>query len=58
MDALQLYRLLQDAAGRLNRLVVGLYKGDMPYEDAVAQARKESEALYDALHPEASNPEP
>jgi len=41
MNEMKLYRILQGTTGRLNHLVVGLYKGEITATEVEKQAKEE-----------------
>ena len=49
MDSLKLYRLLQEHVGKLNHLVVALFKEQISADKALEQARSEIEKLRNIL---------
>jgi len=49
---MKLYRLLQAHVGKLNHLVVGLYKGEITVDEALKEARPEIEKLRNEINPD------
>jgi hypothetical protein len=49
MKSLQLFRLLQQHAGKINNLAVRLYKEDIEVKDAFEQALAEVERVYNIM---------
>ncbi len=49
MNTLQVYKLLSDGAGELNRLAVQLREGEITKKAAEAEARTKTETLLEKL---------
>jgi hypothetical protein len=49
MKSIQLYKLLSEHAGIINRLAVQLYKGEIETEDALAKAKEEEKRMAEKI---------
>lgn len=50
MRSVQLYRLLSEHAGIINRLALKLYKGEIETDDALAKAQEEEKRVAEIIN--------